>query len=143
MSDILKLIIPDIKANHYMAYRVVDRDMFMRFTGGGIGHLSTRVSTQIFEDEIQGLWGTAIAEEHTDDNDDSDTDSNLNDLDQEESDSKDAFISEEPEMEEEEGWYTDQEFESDEVEILENDLDDLADDGDCIEDESALGYEMS
>ena len=35
------------------------------------------------------------------------------------------------------------ENQSDEVEILENDLNDLADDGDCIEDESALGYEMS
>ena len=55
MSEILGLIILDIKANHYMAYRIVDRDMFMRFTGGGIGHLSTQVSTQIFEDEIQSL----------------------------------------------------------------------------------------
>ena len=131
-------------------YRVVDRDMFMHFTGGGIGHLSTQVSTQVFEDEIQSLWGMAIVEEHTDDNDSSDMDNNLDNLGQD-------FILEEPEIEkgeegkgeeegeeerereeeEEEGWYTDQE--SDE----ENNLNDLADNGNCIEDESALGYKMS
>ena len=108
--------------------------MFMCFTGGGIGHLSTRVLTQVFEDEIQDLWGTATVEEHTDNSDVSDIDNDLNNVDQKEFDPEDAFISEEPEMEEEEGWYTDQE--SDGVE------NDLADDGDCIEDESALGYEM-
>jgi hypothetical protein len=133
VSDILELIISDIKADYYMAYRVVDRDMFMHFTGGGIGHLSTRVSTQIFEDEIQGLWGTAVVEEHTD----NDNDSDMDNLDQIPSDPEDTFISEEFEIEEE-GWYTDQE-ESDGVEDA---LNDLADDGDCIENESILGYEM-
>lgn len=119
-----------------MSYRVVDRDMFMRFTGGGIGHLSTRVSTQIFENEIQSLWGTAIVEEDTENSDGSDIDN----PDQEEFNPQDAFISEESEMEEmKEGWYTDQESDG----IVEDDLNDMADDGDCIEDESALGYEMS
>lgn len=117
--------------------------MFMRFTGGGIGHLSTRVSTQIFEEDIQSLWGTAIAEEHTDDSDDSDIANKSNNLDQEEFNSQDAFISEESEMkeeeEEEEDWYTDQESDG----VVEDDLNDMADDGDCIDDESALGYEMS
>ena len=132
----LGLFILDIKANCYVTYRVVDRDMFMRFTGGGIGHLLTWVLTQVFEDEIQTLWRIAITEEHADENEDSNSDEDLNNLNQQnEFDPKDPYISEEQEMESEnEGWYTDRE--SDEIE------NDLADDGDCIEDESTLGYEM-
>ncbi len=79
-------------------------------------------------------------EEHTNDNNNSDIDNDLNNLDQKkEFDSKDAFMSEarlEESKMEKEDWYTDQESDR-----LENDL---ADDRDCIvEDESALGYEMS
>jgi len=107
----------------------------MHFTGEGIGHISTRGATRIFEDEIQSLWGLARVEEHADDIDDSDVDGDEDDLDQKgEFDPKDAFTSEESEMEEEEGWYTDRE--SDGVK------NDLADDGDFVKDESALGYDM-
>ena len=92
----LEIFILDIKANCYVAYRVVDRDMFMCFTGGGISHLLTQVSTQVFEDEIQTLWGIAITEEHADENEDSNSDKDLNNLNQQnEFDPEDPYISEE------------------------------------------------
>ena len=52
----------------------------MRFTGGGIGHLSTQELMQGFEGEIRGLWGSVAVPALTDnsDSDDSDKDSDLN-----------------------------------------------------------------
>jgi len=41
--------------NQHLFYRLADRDMFMRFTGGGISHLSTWELTREFEDEIRAL----------------------------------------------------------------------------------------
>jgi hypothetical protein len=35
--------------------RFVDRDMMMRFRGGGVGHLSTRAATDTFKDDRDGL----------------------------------------------------------------------------------------
>ncbi len=60
--------------------RFVDHDMFICFTGGGIGHLSMQESTQGFEDKIQGLWGTVAVPAPTDnsDSDNSNNDSDLN-----------------------------------------------------------------
>jgi hypothetical protein len=54
--------------------------MFMHFTGGGIGHLSTQELMQGFEGEIQGLWGSVAVPALTDnsDSDDSDKDLDLN-----------------------------------------------------------------
>jgi hypothetical protein len=40
-------------------FRFADCDMFMCFTGGGIGHLATRQSTQSFQDEIRRVWGNS------------------------------------------------------------------------------------
>jgi hypothetical protein len=40
-------------------FRFADRDMFMRFTSGGIGHLATRGSTRSFQDEIRRVWGNS------------------------------------------------------------------------------------
>lgn len=71
--------------------------------------------------------------------DDSHMNNTLDDWGQEESDLKDVFISKKPEIKEEkEGWYTDQESNK-----IENNLNDMADDGDHIENESALRFEMS
>jgi len=120
--------------------------MVLRFTGGGIGHLSTRESTHEFEDEIRGLWGTATVSAH--DSGDSEDDGqsedspqptasvNLN-IEDDVSEPEDAFISSEQEisLDEDEGWYTDSDGESDEAENVQ------ADDGECFEDESNLGYE--
>ncbi|XP_006456659.1 hypothetical protein AGABI2DRAFT_122544 [Agaricus bisporus var. bisporus H97] len=47
----------DLDYNQYYVNMFADRDMFMCFTGGGIGHLATRESTQSFRDEIGRLWG--------------------------------------------------------------------------------------
>jgi hypothetical protein len=47
--------------NYHLFYRLANWDMFMHFTGGGIGHLSTWESTCEFKDEIQALWGMATA----------------------------------------------------------------------------------
>ncbi len=135
--------------------------MFMHFTGGGIGHLSMRESTQGFEDEIQGLWGSVAVLALTDnsDSDDSDKDSDLDvqvidaaddgvdsnpESNSELLDTEDAaFVSHEDEtfLGEEvdsDAWHTDDEPE------LESEEDAQADDGDCniIEDESSLGYEL-
>jgi hypothetical protein len=120
--------------------------MFMRFTGGGIGHLSTRESTREFEDEIRGLWGTATVSAH--DSDDSEDDGQSDDrpqpaasvnpnLEDHVFDPEDAFVSSEQEtsLDEDEGWYTDSDEESDEAENVQGD------DGQCLEDESNLGYE--
>jgi hypothetical protein len=88
-------------------------------------------------------------EEHSDDTDDSEAD-RLDDSDQEDPPPSDlegdtfdaedaAFVLDEHGASlgdsEEEGWYTDRESDG-----MDNAL---ADDGECIEDESALGYEMS
>ena len=136
--------------------------MFMRFTGGGIGHLSMRESTHIFEDEIRDLWGTVAVPALTDNSDDSDNNSDLDvqlvdaqqltaadngaDSDPETKllNLEDATVlSHEDEMplDEEvdpEAWYTDEELEPESEEDVQ------ADDGDCynIEDESSLGYEL-
>lgn len=138
--------------------------MFMRFTGGGIGHLSTRESTQSFEDEIRRLWGTVAVPGHTDNSDSEYSDNNLDvqlvdaeqltvaaddansnpESDSELRDLEDAaFVSHEDEtrLDEEvdsEAWYTDEELEPESEEDVQ------ADDGDCynIEDESSLGYEL-
>ena len=118
----------------------------MRFTGGGIGHLSTRESTCEFEDKIRGLWGTATVSAH--DSDDSEDDGQSDDhpqlaasvnpnLEDHVFDPEDAFVLSEQEtsLDEDEGWYTDSDEESDEVENVQGD------DGQCLEDESNLGYE--
>lgn len=111
----------------------------MRFTGGGIGHLSTRELMKGLEDEIRGLWGTVAVPAPTDnsDSDDSnnDSDSDVQIIDAQqltvagngadsnpESDSESlniedaAFISHEDEMSlgeevDSETWYTDEELE--------------------------------
>lgn len=40
---------------HLPFARFVDRDMFMRFRGGGIGHKSTQERTQVFEQQSHVL----------------------------------------------------------------------------------------
>ncbi|KAG6807859.1 hypothetical protein H0H93_000922 [Arthromyces matolae] len=51
----------------YYVNMFVDRDMFMRYTGGGIGHLSTRTLTRGFEMEVRRIWGTVNDEESASD----------------------------------------------------------------------------
>jgi hypothetical protein len=128
-----------------MSHSFVDHDMFTRFTGGGIGHLSTRNSTRGLEDEIRDLWGTLTTPENLNNESSSDKQSQA-DLDTNNEDElleldiedPDAFISRglglESSLLEEEDWYTDQESDG-----LENDQ---ADDGECVEDKSALRYEL-
>jgi hypothetical protein len=110
--------------------------MFTCFTGGGIGHLSTRNSIQGLEDEIRDLWGTLTTSENLNNESSSDEQSqaNLNTSNEDELlehdiEDPDAFVSRglglESSLLEEEDWYTDQES-----------------DGECIEDEGALGYEL-
>jgi hypothetical protein len=136
--------------------------MFMRFTGGGISHLSTQESTHIFEDEIQDLWGTVAVPALTDNSDDSDNNSDLDVqlVDAQQLTAADNGADSDPETEllnledatvlshedetpldeevDSEAWYTDEELEPESEEDVQ------ADDGDCynIEDESSLGYEL-
>ena len=133
--------------------------MFMRFTGEGISYLSMWESTQGFEDEIWGLWGTIAVLAFTDDLDDSDKDLDLDvqvidaandsansnpESDLESLDLEDAtFVSYEDEMllgkkADLDTWYTDKELE------LGSEKDVQVDDRDCysIEDKSCLGYEL-
>jgi hypothetical protein len=113
--------------------------MFVRFTGGGIGHLATRGATHEFEDEIQGLWGTVTTTADDSDasgeDDQSDNPPNI-ELEGHSLDPEEAFISKGLEMplEEDEDWQTDEE------QIREENI--QADDGECVEDESSLGYEL-
>ncbi|KAG6805196.1 hypothetical protein H0H92_000360, partial [Tricholoma furcatifolium] len=60
---------PDEKDVDYERYYVnmfVDRDMYMRYTGGGIGHRNTREATEDFEIEIKRLWGSHLPADGSD-----------------------------------------------------------------------------
>jgi hypothetical protein len=43
--------------------RFVDRDMFMRFCGLGLGHRATHAATKVFRDEIAAIFGLANNDE--------------------------------------------------------------------------------
>ncbi|KAG6824796.1 hypothetical protein H0H92_005805 [Tricholoma furcatifolium] len=67
---------PDEKDQDYERYYVnmfVDRDMYMRYTGGGIGHRNTRKATQDFEVKMKRLWGSQLQSHSSSESESSDS----------------------------------------------------------------------
>ncbi|KAG6808669.1 hypothetical protein H0H92_003308 [Tricholoma furcatifolium] len=52
--------------------RFVDRDMFMRYLGGGIGHVASRHLTRGFEEEAKDIWASTSTDAPSDSDSDAD-----------------------------------------------------------------------
>ncbi|KAG6848475.1 hypothetical protein H0H93_016682 [Arthromyces matolae] len=73
----------------YFVNMFVDRDMFVRFTGGGIGHRATREATRCFMSDVESAY--QLGTTGSDDSDDSDKqDERLDDEDSDLEDSEDG-----------------------------------------------------
>ncbi|KAG6808398.1 hypothetical protein H0H92_004278 [Tricholoma furcatifolium] len=137
---------PDKKDQDYKRYYVnmfVDRDMYMRYTGGGIGHRNTREATEHFEIDIRRLWGSRLRTDGSDAGG-SETQSESSADSSDESDSTEGDESEDPFAsvgDESDGHES--EDESDDELRSDDEENPQMDDGECIhETESSLGYEI-
>ncbi|KAG6805589.1 hypothetical protein H0H92_014802 [Tricholoma furcatifolium] len=116
--------------------------MYMRYTGGGIGHRSTRKATEHLEVEIRRLWGSRLRLNDGSDSSDSGSQSESSSSSSDEADddeNEDPFASVGDELD---GHETEPEDESDDG--LQSDEDNpQMDDGECEQEtESSLGYEI-
>ncbi|KAG6806823.1 hypothetical protein H0H92_009932 [Tricholoma furcatifolium] len=135
---------PEEKDKDYERYYInmfVDRDMYMRYTGGGIGHRYTREATQDFEEEMKQLWGSRL---HADDESNSSSESESSDSSDdsdsvEDDEAEDPFDSVADGMDDPES-----EDEAESNDGLQSDEDNpQMDDGECEQEtESSLGYEI-
>ncbi|KAG6806967.1 hypothetical protein H0H92_009333 [Tricholoma furcatifolium] len=130
----------DEKDQDYERYYVnmfVDRDMYMRYTGGGIGHRNTREATSHFEVEMKRLWGSPLQSDSSSESESSDSSDDSDSV--EDDEAEDPFDSVADGMEDPE---SEDEAESDGG--LQSDEDNpQMDDGEYEQEtESALGYEI-